>query len=111
LAPFVGHAMLSKSLFRPLARVVVPDRALAAVALADLGGLLGDVVHAHRRRPCVHQIDHYLVALPMGDALSPAVAAATHRIVERSVCDAADTCQFHASWNDAALHQLEGKRL
>src|SRR5262245_6591824 len=103
--------MLSKSLFRPLARVVVPHRALAAVALADFGGLLGDVVHAGGRRPGAHYIDHHLVALSVADALRPAVAASAHRIVERSVCDAADTCQFHAPRNDAALHQLEGERL
>src|SRR5262245_43735126 len=50
-APLVGHPVFSKGLLRPLSRVVVPDRALAAVAFADLGGLLSDVVHAYRRRP------------------------------------------------------------
>src|SRR5262245_22369169 len=103
--------MFSKGLLRPLSRVVVPDRALAAVALTDLGGLLRDVVHAHRGRPGVHQIDHHLVAFSVADALSPSIAAAAHRIVKRSVGNAADTWQFHAPRNDAALHQLEGERL
>src|SRR5262245_33577686 len=103
--------MFSKGLLRPLTRVVVPHRAPAAVALADLGGLLGDVVHAHRGRPCTNQIDHHLVALSVSNRLRPAVAASAHRIVERSVCDAADTWQFQTPWNDAALHQLERKRL
>src|SRR5262245_62003083 len=81
-ATLVGHPVFSKGLLRPLAREVVADRALAAVALAEFGGLPGDGMDAHRRRPNAHQIDHHLVAFPVSNRLRPTVSPATHRIID-----------------------------
>src|SRR4029434_1314590 len=104
------HAMFREGLTRPLACVIVPDRALQAVELSNLRRLSGYVMHADAWRPGANQVYDHLVALLMRDALRPAVAAATHRIVKGLVRDGLRVGQFYPSANNALLKHLQWKR-
>src|SRR4029450_10852428 len=102
--------MVREGLTGPLASVIVPDRALQAVGFSHLRRLLGYVMHAHAWRPGANQVYDHLVALLMRDALRPAVAAATHRIIKGLVRDGLSVGKFYPSGNNALLKHLQRKR-
>src|SRR4030095_10239252 len=102
--------MFREGLTGPLASVIVPDRALQAVGFSHLRRLLVYVMHAHAGRPGSNQVYDHLVALLMRDALRPAVAAATHRIVKVLVRYGLRVGQLYPPGNNALLKHLQRKR-
>src|SRR4030095_3914893 len=61
----------------------------------------GYVMHAHAWRPGANQVHDHLVALLVRDALRPAVAAATHRIIKGLLRDGLSVGQLYPSGNHA----------